>query len=366
MKRSTRVVAVRAKKKPNGYQDYSQSQTIQAKPFSSTDLRVKKSDIVLNQSDLTTNKLQSQRSPPLIHFDSFYTTSHSKASFLSRIEPFSTSKSLGVTPNISLFNSKEAETGNRDRYDYYRRRRRRHSHPLKAFFSCCSPCCCLASSLLLALALASVATLVGLLLINKLSTTTRITSASTAFTTSTVTVATTLTSTSTSTSVSTTTSTVTVATTLTSTSTSTSVSTTTSTVTVATTLTSTSTSTSISTTTSTVTVTTTDTTTVTMTTETTTQTTSSTTTTGIVSISSTRGNYYARDAIVISCSTPWTNLTIEIIVPKTVGATFNGQSNSFSTGQVTQSYVDTGTFAILFQSYIFVVEQLIFYSVYNH
>ncbi|CAF1389422.1 unnamed protein product [Adineta ricciae] len=301
MKRSTRVLAVRAKKKPNGHQYYSQSQTIQTKPFSSTDPRVKKSDIALNQSDPTTNKLQSQRSSSLTHFDSFYTTSHSKASFSSRIEPFSTSKSLGVTPNISLFNKKEVELGNRDRYDHYRRHRRHHPHPLDAVFSCCSPCCCLASSLLLALVLVSIATLVGLLIINTLSTTAKTTSTSTAFTTSTVTVGTTLTSTSTST------------------------------------------SSSVSTTTSTVTITTTDTTTVTMTTETTTQTTSSTTTTGIVSISSTRGNYYARDAIVISCSTPWTNLTIEIIVPKTVGATFNGQSNSFSTGQVTQSYVDTGT-----------------------
>ncbi|CAF4028604.1 unnamed protein product, partial [Adineta steineri] len=60
-----------------------------------------------------------------------------------------------------------------------------------------------------------------------------------------------------------------------------------------------------------------------------------------VSISSGRGTYYAYDDIAISCSTPLTNVTIQITVSKIVGATFNGYSNSFA--QIDQSYIDNGT-----------------------
>ncbi|CAF1000196.1 unnamed protein product [Adineta steineri] len=65
--------------------------------------------------------------------------------------------------------------------------------------------------------------------------------------------------------------------------------------------------------------------------------------TGSVSISSGRGPYYAYDDIVISCSTPWTNVTIQITVPKIVNATFNNCFNTFSYGQINQYCIDNGT-----------------------
>ncbi|CAF4175956.1 unnamed protein product [Adineta steineri] len=67
--------------------------------------------------------------------------------------------------------------------------------------------------------------------------------------------------------------------------------------------------------------------------------------TGSVSISTTttRMAYYAADDIFISCSLPLTNVTIQITVSKTVGATFNGYSNTFPAGQTTESYIDNGT-----------------------
>ncbi|CAF1589856.1 unnamed protein product, partial [Adineta steineri] len=62
-----------------------------------------------------------------------------------------------------------------------------------------------------------------------------------------------------------------------------------------------------------------------------------------VSVSTTRMAYYATDDIFISCSTLLTNVTIQITVSKTVGATFNGYSNTFPAGQTTESYIDNGT-----------------------
>ncbi|CAF1183603.1 unnamed protein product [Adineta steineri] len=62
-----------------------------------------------------------------------------------------------------------------------------------------------------------------------------------------------------------------------------------------------------------------------------------------ISTTTTRMAYYAADDIFISCSLPLTNVTIQITVSKTVGATFNGYSNTFPAGQTTESYIDNGT-----------------------
>ncbi|CAF1134551.1 unnamed protein product [Adineta steineri] len=62
-----------------------------------------------------------------------------------------------------------------------------------------------------------------------------------------------------------------------------------------------------------------------------------------ISTTTTRMTYYAADDIFISCSLPLTNVTIQITVSKTVGATFNGYSNTFPAGQTTESNIDNGT-----------------------
>lgn len=62
-----------------------------------------------------------------------------------------------------------------------------------------------------------------------------------------------------------------------------------------------------------------------------------------MNVSASGGNYYAYETVVIGCTTPLSNVTIQIFVQKTVGATYNGRYNSFSTGVITSSYVDTGT-----------------------
>ncbi|CAF1183634.1 unnamed protein product [Adineta steineri] len=64
---------------------------------------------------------------------------------------------------------------------------------------------------------------------------------------------------------------------------------------------------------------------------------------GSVSVSTTRTAYYATDDIFINCSTPLTNVTIQITVSKTVGATFNGGFTTFPGGQINQYYIDNGT-----------------------
>ncbi|CAF1225795.1 unnamed protein product [Adineta steineri] len=64
---------------------------------------------------------------------------------------------------------------------------------------------------------------------------------------------------------------------------------------------------------------------------------------GSVSISSTRMAYYATDDIFINCSTLLTNVTIQITVSKTVGATFSGGFTTFPGGQINQYYIDNGT-----------------------
>ncbi|CAF4076497.1 unnamed protein product [Adineta steineri] len=85
-------------------------------------------------------------------------------------------------------------------------------------------------------------------------------------------------------------------------------------------------------------------TTITSVTTTTTESTSTTTiTAGSVSISSTRMAYYATDDIFINCSTLLTNVTIQITVSKTVGATFSGGFTTFPGGQINQYYIDNGT-----------------------
>ncbi|CAF3763552.1 unnamed protein product [Adineta steineri] len=85
-------------------------------------------------------------------------------------------------------------------------------------------------------------------------------------------------------------------------------------------------------------------TTITSVTTTTTESTSTTiNTAGSVSVSTTRTAYYATDDIFINCSTPLTNVTIQITVSKTVGATFNGGFTTFPGGQINQYYIDNGT-----------------------
>ncbi|UJR11266.1 hypothetical protein I4U23_015448 [Adineta vaga] len=334
MDRSSTITVVRVKRKPKQYRHYSQ----RTKPISfinskgkvsassrwnakkSIDVNLLAVDVPKSISSLNQAPNQSEPkfrtttdssffplshvnskkiSSSLTHFDSFRTKMHSNNSFASRIEPFSTSSTLYIIPRKSFFNDNEDKHRKQNQFNHHHRRRRRYLCGMN--LSCCSPCCCLAISLCLGVLLIGLATLIGMLLIEKFSITTALTSTtSTATTTST-----TLTTISTTTTPLTTTSTTTT--------TPTTTETTTSTITSAVTTTSTTASTAI------------------------------TTTTGSVSISSTRGNYYARDNIVISCSTPWTNVTIQITVPKTVGATFNGYSNSFAPGQINQSYIDNGS-----------------------
>ena len=62
-----------------------------------------------------------------------------------------------------------------------------------------------------------------------------------------------------------------------------------------------------------------------------------------VNVSASVGTYYAYETVVIACTTSLANLTIQIFVKKTVGATYNGLFNTFSTGVIASSYVDTGT-----------------------
>ncbi len=54
-------------------------------------------------------------------------------------------------------------------------------------------------------------------------------------------------------------------------------------------------------------------------------------------------NWYGKENVYLPCSTPLTNVTIQIFIQRTVGATYSGMSNSFSTGVVTQSYTTTST-----------------------
>jgi hypothetical protein len=56
-----------------------------------------------------------------------------------------------------------------------------------------------------------------------------------------------------------------------------------------------------------------------------------------VNVLSSTSNFFGYELINISCSVPLTNVTIQIFVQTTSGATFNAMSNSFSTGVVTQS-----------------------------
>ncbi|CAF1195559.1 unnamed protein product [Adineta steineri] len=62
-----------------------------------------------------------------------------------------------------------------------------------------------------------------------------------------------------------------------------------------------------------------------------------------ISTTTTQSAYYATDDIFISCSTPLTNVTIQITVSKTVGATFYGGFTTFPTGQINQDHIDNGT-----------------------
>ncbi|CAF3800565.1 unnamed protein product [Rotaria sp. Silwood1] len=109
------------------------------------------------------------------------------------------------------------------------------------------------------------------------------------------------------------------------------------------------TTTTVSTTTTSATTTTVSTTTTSITTTTVSTTTTSATTTvststsSVVSVSSSLTNWYGYERLTINCLTTLTNITIQIIVQKTVGATYNGGPDSFVTGVVSSSYVDNGS-----------------------
>ncbi|CAF1564969.1 unnamed protein product [Rotaria sp. Silwood1] len=109
------------------------------------------------------------------------------------------------------------------------------------------------------------------------------------------------------------------------------------------------TTTTVSTTTTSATTTTVSTTTTSITTTTVSTTTTSATTTvststsSVVSVSSSLTNWYGDEKIIINCLTTLTNITIQIIVQKTVGAAYNGHTNSFASGVVSSSYVDNGS-----------------------
>ncbi len=58
----------------------------------------------------------------------------------------------------------------------------------------------------------------------------------------------------------------------------------------------------------------------------------------------TNGNpYYGQEMISVSCLTTLNNITIQIIVQKTVGATYSTASNGFWGGTINQSYTTNST-----------------------
>jgi hypothetical protein len=65
--------------------------------------------------------------------------------------------------------------------------------------------------------------------------------------------------------------------------------------------------------------------------------------TASVAVSASTGNYYGSETLTISCSVTLVNITIQIFVQTTVGATYYGIYNSFSTGVVTGSYSAGGS-----------------------
>jgi len=61
-----------------------------------------------------------------------------------------------------------------------------------------------------------------------------------------------------------------------------------------------------------------------------------------VNVSSSTSGYFGSETIDISCSVTLTNITIQIFVQTTVGATYNAMSDSFS-GVVAYSYSTTAS-----------------------
>lgn len=64
---------------------------------------------------------------------------------------------------------------------------------------------------------------------------------------------------------------------------------------------------------------------------------------GSISTSVTNSAHYAERRIQLGCTVPLTNLTIQTIVQKTVGATYSGAWSTISGATITQSYVDNGS-----------------------
>lgn len=62
-----------------------------------------------------------------------------------------------------------------------------------------------------------------------------------------------------------------------------------------------------------------------------------------MNVSSASSNYYGHEDVIIYCLSTLTNITIQIIVQKTAGATYSSAYNSFFSGAMIQNYVDTGT-----------------------
>jgi hypothetical protein len=62
-----------------------------------------------------------------------------------------------------------------------------------------------------------------------------------------------------------------------------------------------------------------------------------------VSVTASIGNYYGSETITISCSVTLINITIQIFVQNTVGATYYGTYSSFAPGVVAASYNTTAS-----------------------
>ncbi len=62
--------------------------------------------------------------------------------------------------------------------------------------------------------------------------------------------------------------------------------------------------------------------------------------------SSSISNYFGTETLLFNCSTTVTNLTIQIFVSKSYGATYNGMYGSYWGGTVTPTYTTNSTYII--------------------
>jgi hypothetical protein len=66
----------------------------------------------------------------------------------------------------------------------------------------------------------------------------------------------------------------------------------------------------------------------------------------VVPSTSIASNYYGTETLLFNCSTTVTNLTIQIFVSKSYGATYNGMYGSYWGGTVTPTYTTNSTYII--------------------